>query len=347
MIVIMKKGVKMDDVEHIRNTILSRYNIEVISRYGKIILRILDSVNEGFILKKLNNTYIVDKIIKNEAPYFLVTREFKSQDTFISIGDIVIGGKAPTVIAGPCAVEAHDQIKTIAYFLRNHGIRLLRGGAYKPRTSTYSFQGLEITGLKILRNIANELGMYVVTEAVDTDSFGYVEKYADIIQIGARNMQNFSLLKRAGRAKKPIILKRGFMSTIDEFLSAAEYIVFHGNPNVILCERGIRTYERLTRFTLDISAIPVLKELTHLPICVDPSHAAGKRSLVIPLARAAIAAGADGIMVEVHNDPDMALSDGKQSLTFEMFETLISQLYSGVSSYREKKIWTFMQPSFS
>ena len=347
MIVIMKKGVRMDDVEHIKNTILSGYNTEAISRYGRIVIRVLDDISRGSIVERLNNIYIVDKVIENEAPYFLVTREFKSQDTFIPIGDIVIGGKVPTVIAGPCAVEDYSQVRAIAYFLRNHGIRLLRGGAYKPRTSPYSFQGLEITGLKILRNIADELGMYVVTEAVDTDSFGYVEEYADIIQIGARNMQNFSLLKRAGRAKKPILLKRGFMSTIDEFLSAAEYIVFHGNPNIILCERGIRTYERLTRFTLDISAIPVLKELTHLPVCVDPSHAAGKRSLVIPLARAAIAAGADGIMVEVHNDPDTALSDGKQSLTFEMFETLISQIYSRASSYRGKKTWTFVQPSFS
>ncbi len=261
------------------------------------------------------------------------------------MGNILIGDK-PFVIGGPCAVESYEQVMAIASFLKGQGVQILRGGAYKPRTSPYSFQGLELEGLKILRKVADKLGMYVITEALDTDSFSYIEEYADIIQIGARNMQNFSLLKRAGKTDKPVLLKRGFMSTIDEFLASAEYIVLHGNQNVILCERGIRTYETRTRFTLDISAIPVLKELSHLPVVVDPSHAAGRRSLVLPLAKASLAAGADGIMIEVHNNPEVAVSDGKQSLTFDLFERLIYEL-SPYPAHRKKELWPFREPSLS
>ena len=322
------------------------YDYILMSRYRKTMIRISDYLKDKKHLDILKELSEVEDIIMDENPYFLVSKRFKSQDTLISVGRILIGNTL-SVIAGPCSVESYDQLKAIATFLKSQGVNLLRGGAYKPRTSPYSFQGLEEKGLKMLRSVADELNMFVVTEAIDIPSFDYVERYADIIQIGARNMQNFSLLKRAGHAKKPILLKRGFMSTIDEFLSAAEYVVFHGNENVILCERGIRTYEPRTRFTLDISAIPVLKELTHLPVIVDPSHAAGRRSLVIPLAQASLASGADGIMVEVHNNPDMAVSDGKQSLTFSMFEELMKKINVKSVYGKRKDSWPFMQPSFS
>ncbi len=345
MMVIMKNGTKGEDLKKVRDMISSLgYHGEILSRYKRGIIRITDEMINPVHVDLLRKMPEV-KDVREESPYLLVSREFKPENTIISLGELTIGDE-PVIIGGPCAVEGYEQVREIASFLKGLGVGILRGGAYKPRTSPYSFQGLEVRGLEILRKVADELGMYVITEAVDTDSFEYVEEYTDIIQIGARNMQNFSLLKRAGRAKKPVLLKRGFMSTIDEFLSAAEYVVLHGNQDVILCERGIRTYETRTRFTLDISAIPVLKEITHLPVVVDPSHAAGRRSLVLPLARAAIAAGADGIMVEVHNNPDSALSDGKQSLTFDMFRELSYELNRS-PIYRRKKAWPFMQPSFS
>ncbi len=345
MILIISKKAKEEGAEKVEKALSSLgYKAEILSRYERWLVRVSQDVNDSLHLKFIRSLPEVEKV-EEESPYLLVTRKFKPEDTIISIGDISIG-ETPLTIAGPCAVESYSQVKEIASFLKKCGVRILRGGAYKLRTSPYSFQGLEVKGLEMLRKVADELGMYVITEAVDTDSFSCVEEYADIIQIGARNMQNFSLLKRAGKAKRPVLLKRGFMSTIDEFLSAAEYIILHGNQNVILCERGIRTYETRTRFTLDISAIPVLKELTHLPVMADPSRAAGKRSLVLPLARASIAAGADGPMVEVHNNPEMALSDGKQSLTFKMFEELTYQLNKS-PLYRKEKVWPFMEASFS
>mgnify|MGYP001773314521 CR=1 FL=1 len=253
-----------------------------------------------------------------------VIKDFKDK-TVVDVNGVRIGEK-PIVIAGPCSVESEEQIIQIAKFVKEHGASMLRGGAFKPRTSPYSFQGLGEKGLMYLRKASEITGLPIVTEVLDPRDVKLVEKYADMLQIGARNMQNFPLLKEVGRSSKPILLKRGFGATIEELLSAAEYIMKEGNANVVLCERGIRTFETSTRFTLDIAAIPVLKELTHLPVIVDPSHAAGKRSLVPPLAKAALAAGADGIIVEVHQDPDHALSDGLQSLTLDGFKDMMGEL---------------------
>ncbi len=247
------------------------------------------------------------------------------EKTIIKVNNVEIG-KRPVVIAGPCSVENRDQIIQTALFVKKSGAHMLRGGAFKPRTSPYSFQGLQYEGLKLLKEASEISGLPIVTEILDVRDLNLFLEYADVIQVGARNMQNFPLLKELGKIDKPILLKRGFGCTIEELLYAAEYILSGGNSKVILCERGIRTFETSTRFTLDINAVPLLKEITHLPIIVDPSHAAGKRSLVPPLAKAALAAGADGIIVEVHPNPDAALSDGPQSMNFEQFEKLMEDL---------------------
>lgn len=276
--------------------------------------------------KIIENLDSVINIIHVTQPYKLTSREMKPDDTKIKIGNVVIGDKSPFVIAGPCAIESEKQMMEIALGVKLLGADMLRGGAFKPRTSPYSFQGLGAKGLRILAKAGAETGLPVVSEAVDTDVFSLVEEYVDVVQIGARNMQNYGLLKKAGRSKKPILLKRGMASTIQEFLLAAEYIMSEGNYKVILCERGIRTFSDFTRFTLDISSIPELKRISHLPVIADPSHASGKRDMVLPLARASIAVGADGIMVEVHNNPEKALSDGPQSLTIKDFEKLMCEL---------------------
>lgn len=255
-----------------------------------------------------------------------MSRDYQREDTVVRVGSAVIGGGSFAVIAGPCSVETLQQLVDTAFAVKEAGAVVLRGGAFKPRTSPYSFQGLGEEGLKIL-SLARELtGMPVVTEVMDTADVGLVEDYADMLQVGARNIQNFSLLKKVGKCHKPIILKRGLMTTIDEFLSSAEYILAEGNPDVILCERGIRTFETATRNTLDLSAVCVLKERTHLPVIVDPSHAVGLRRFVQPLARAAMAVGADGVMVEVHCSPETALCDGEQSLRPEDFTNLMKDL---------------------
>ncbi|MCL6565202.1 MAG: 3-deoxy-7-phosphoheptulonate synthase [Acidobacteriia bacterium] len=270
----------------------------------------------------------VAECIPVSKPYKLVSRDVKEEDTIIRIpvrqpdgstAEVVIGGTSVALIAGPCAIESHEQAMTVAACLQKAGVRLFRGGAYKPRTSPYSFQGLGEAGLKILAEVRERFGMGIVTEAVDNESLELVEQYADVIQIGARNMQNFSLLKRAGRARKPVLLKRGMSATLDEFLMAAEYIMAEGNYQVILCERGVRTFSDFTRNTLDLAVIPAVKRRSHLPILVDPSHGTGRRHKVLPLSRAAVAVGADGLLVEVHHDPDRALSDGMQSLLPEEF----------------------------
>ncbi|MHA1771578.1 MAG: 3-deoxy-7-phosphoheptulonate synthase [Candidatus Thorarchaeota archaeon] len=258
--------------------------------------------------------------------YKLTSIEMKPERTVVEIDGIEIGGHRPVIIAGPCAVESHEQLIEIARSVRDKGADMLRGGAYKPRSSPYSFQGLGLAGLKILADAKKRTGLPIVSEALNIETFSLVEKYVDIIQIGARNMQNVELLKRAGRSKKPILLKRGFSATLEELLLAAEYIMSEGNYNVILCERGIRTYNRHTRFTLDLGAIPVLRTLTHLPLIVDPSHAAGRRNLVLPLARAGLAVGSDGLIIEVHSRPEEALSDGPQALTIEMFAKFMREL---------------------
>ncbi|UCG13381.1 MAG: 3-deoxy-7-phosphoheptulonate synthase [Deltaproteobacteria bacterium] len=268
----------------------------------------------------------VKDTIPVSKPYKLVSREFELADTVVQVGDVAIGGEGFVLIAGPCAVESETQALTIAEGVRSQGAQLFRGGAYKPRTSPYSFQGLGEEGLKILAKVREETGLYVVTEALDHELCELVEEYADVIQIGARNMQNFSLLNRAGQARKPILLKRGMAATIQEWLMAAEYIMAKGNPNVILCERGVRTFADHSRNTLDLSAVPVVKKESHLPIIVDPSHACGRRDQVIPMSRASVAAGVHGLMVEVHHEPEKALSDGQQALFPWQFAEMVSQI---------------------
>jgi len=266
------------------------------------------------------------EVIKVSHPYKLVSREFHPDDTIVSIGGVPVGGTRLVIIAGPCAVESLEQTVTIAREVKARGAHLLRGGAYKPRTSPYAFQGLGEEGLKILAAAREETGLPVVTEALDTSSIDIVAKYADCLQIGARNMQNFELLKAAGRIGKPVLLKRGMSATLEEFLLAAEYVLNEGNPNVVLCERGVRTFSDFTRNTLDLAIVPAVERLSHLPILVDPSHGTGRRHKVAPMSFASIAAGADGVAVEVHHQPERALSDGPQALTPPMFSDLMARL---------------------
>jgi 3-deoxy-7-phosphoheptulonate synthase len=259
-------------------------------------------------------------------PFKLVSKEVKKQKSAIRIDDVEIGDGGFVVMAGPCSVEGHDQLMSTAEAVATSGAKILRGGAYKPRTSPYDFQGLAEEGLKLLAEARKRTGLKVITEVLDTEDVELVAEYADILQVGARNMQNFALLKKLGEIQKPVMLKRGLSATIKEFLLSAEYIVTHGNPHVMLCERGIRTFETATRNTLDLAAVPLLNELTHLPVIVDPSHGTGKRSLVRPLAKAAVAVGADGVMAEVHPCPEQAWSDGPQSLRFDEFATMMREL---------------------
>ena len=270
----------------------------------------------------------VQEVIRVSKPYKLVSRDTKPDNTVIKFpgSSVTIGGSGLAIVAGPCAIENRDQAFTIAERVARAGAQFFRGGAYKPRTSPYSFQGMGEEGLKIMAEIRDRFGLLIVTEAVDYESLDLVDKYADVIQIGARNMQNFSLLKRAGRARKPVLLKRGISATLEEFLMAAEYIMSEGNYNIVLCERGVRTFADHTRNTLDLSVVPAVQRLSHLPIIVDPSHGTGKRNKVTPLSRAAVAVGADGLIVEVHHDPDRALSDGMQSLFPDQFDALMQQV---------------------
>jgi len=268
----------------------------------------------------------VKDIIHVTQPFKLVSREFYPNDSVIDVKGVKVGGEEFVVMAGPCSVESREQCMTIAEQVAKLGAKIFRGGAYKPRTSPYSFQGLKEEGLKILAEVRDRYGLAIVTEAIDTETIDMVADYADLIQIGARNMQNYSLLKRAGRTQKPVLLKRGMSATLDEFLMAAEYIMAEDNPNVILCERGVRTFADHTRNTLDLSSIPFVKNASHLPIISDPSHGTGRQDKILPLSRASIAVGADGLLVEVHHDPANALSDGPQSITPEMFDELMGQM---------------------
>jgi 3-deoxy-7-phosphoheptulonate synthase len=270
----------------------------------------------------------VQEVIRVTKPYKLVSRDFRAENTIVRFPgtDASFGGKGLAIIAGPCAIENRPQAFAVAERVAQAGAQFFRGGAYKPRTSPYSFQGLEEEGLQIMAEVRHRFGLKIVTEAIDHESLALVEKYADVIQIGARNMQNFSLLKRAGRSKTPVLLKRGMSATLEEFLMAAEYVMSEGNYNVILCERGIRTFADHTRNTLDLSVIPAVQRLSHLPIVADPSHGTGKRDKVTPLSRAAVAVGADGLIIEVHNQPDKAASDGIQSLYPEQFDELMTQV---------------------
>src|SRR5216684_2477031 len=330
MLVVMRSHATEDEVRAVCQRIESlglkshpipgaaRTAIGITGNDGAIDLGILESVPG------------VAECIPVSKPYKLVSRDVKAEDSIIRIptpsGEVLVGGKYLAMVAGPCAVETEAQCMAIAGLLKPTGVRLFRGGAYKPRTSPYSFQGLGEPGLKILAKVREKFGFGIITEAIDNESLDLVEEYADVIQIGARNMQNFSLLKRAGRAKKPVLLKRGMSATLDEFLMAAEYVLSEGNYNVMLCERGVRTFADFSRNTLDLAVVPAVKKRSHLPILVDPSHGTGKRHKVLPLSRAAVAVGADGLLIEVHHEPDKALSDGMQSLLPEEFIALADEM---------------------
>ena len=268
----------------------------------------------------------VKEVVRISEPYKLAGRTFKPKDTIITIGDVRIGGDEVIVMAGPCSAENPAQVDATAAAVKRAGAKVLRGGAFKPRSSPYSFQGHGEAGLQMLRESGDKYGLKVISEVMDVSQIELIGRYCDIYQVGARNMQNFTLLRELGKVRKPVLLKRGLSSTIEEWLMSAEYILSGGNSDVILCERGIRTFETATRNTFDISAIPVVKKLSHLPVVADPSHGAGRRDMVAPMARAAVAAGADGLIIEVHNDPDRALSDGAQSMYPEQFERLLSEL---------------------
>ena len=309
------------------NDFLDKNNIKYFTIMDKIDIKyaILYIPND-FNQENFKEIQDIAEVIKLTSPYKFVSREFKKADTIIDVKGHLIGGDNFMLMAGPCSVENREMLSNIAKEVKKGGAVALRGGAYKPRTSPYDFQGLGEVGLKYLREVADENDMLVVTELMDSDNLELVSSYADIIQIGARNMQNFSLLKKLGKLDKPVLLKRGLSATINEFLLSAEYILAHGNQNVILCERGIRTFETMTRNTLDLNAIALVRELSHLPIIVDASHGTGKRSLVGPLTLAGIMAGANGAMIEVHENPDCALSDGAQSLDFKLFDKVANNI---------------------
>jgi len=268
----------------------------------------------------------VAEAIRVSKPYKLITRDLRPEKTIVRVGDAAIGGEELAIIAGPCAIESRNQAFAVAETVRRSGARFFRGGAFKPRTSPYAFQGLGEDGLRILAEIRGAYGLKIVTEALDESGVDLVERYADVIQIGARSMQNFTLLRRVGRSAIPVLLKRGLSATLDEWLLAAEYIMAEGNYQVVLCERGIRTFAQHTRNTLDLAAIPAVRRISHLPVIVDPSHGTGKNFMVTPLARAGVAVGADGLIVEVHDQPDQALSDGAQALTLTQYEQLVSEV---------------------
>ncbi len=268
----------------------------------------------------------VSEAVRVSKPYKLVTLDIRSEKTVVKVGDAAIGGDELAIIAGPCAVESRAQAFTVAEAVRRSGARFFRGGAFKPRTSPYAFQGLGEDGLKILEEIRETYGLKIVTEALDEAGVDLVERYADVIQIGARSMQNFTLLRRAGKSRLPVLLKRGLSATLDEWLLAAEYIMSEGNYQIVLCERGIRTFAQHTRNTLDLSAIPAVRRISHLPVIVDPSHGTGKNYMVTPLARAGVAVGGDGLIIEVHDQPDHALCDGAQALTVSQYEQLVSEV---------------------
>ncbi|MFH1893571.1 MAG: 3-deoxy-7-phosphoheptulonate synthase [Candidatus Zixiibacteriota bacterium] len=278
----------------------------------------------------------VESVVPILKPFKLASREFKPDKTVVKLNGAEIGGERISVIAGPCAIETYDQVLEAAKSAKRAGAQILRGGAFKPRTSPYSFQGLGEEGLKILKSVGEKVGLPVITEVMTPELADLIADYVDILQVGARNMQNFALLEKVGKISKPILLKRGMMSTIEELLMSAEYIMANGNRNVILCERGIRTFEKYTRNTLDMSAVPVIQKLSHLPVIVDPSHATGERYMIAPLSFGAIASGADGLMIEIHPDPDKALCDGYQSLPLPQFEEMMAQLAAVAASVNRK-----------
>lgn len=329
MIIVMKRKADQQELDNVIERIESAgYKAHVSKGTERTIIGAVGDERGKVALKHVETMPGVEKVVPILAPYKLASRETKEGNTVIKVGDVEIGGPKCVVMAGPCAVESEEQLMEAALVVKKAGASMLRGGAFKPRTSPYSFQGLGEEGLKILARAREKTGLPIVTEVMSASDVDLVESYADVLQVGARNVQNFVLLKKVGLAKKPVLLKRGMMTTIEELLMSAEYILASGNDQVMLCERGIRTFETAMRNTLDISAVPVLKDKTHLPVIVDPSHAIGQWKFVLPLAKAAVAVGADGLLIEVHPDPEHALCDGAQSLKPEKFYKLIDEIES-------------------
>ena len=336
MIISMRPHATRAEIDHVCERIREfGYKVHSIEGEERVVIGAVGMGDVTACLESLEATPGVERAVRISAPYKFVSKEFKPGRSVIKVNGLEIGGGEFIVMAGPCSVESEQQIMRTAESVAAAGARVLRGGAFKPRTSPYDFQGLELEGLKLLRKAKEATGLGIVTEIMSDRDVGLVAEYADCMQVGARNMQNFALLKSLGSCGRTVLLKRGMSSTIKELLMSAEYITAHGNPNVILCERGIRTFETATRNTCDISAIPVLNELTHLPVILDPSHAAGKRSLVPALARAGVAAGADGLIVEVHPCPEKAVSDGAQSLSLEDFRALMRSLDPYIRLWKE------------
>jgi 3-deoxy-7-phosphoheptulonate synthase len=325
MVVVMKERATVDQIEAIV-AMLMEMGFDVHRSVGAT-RTVIGAVGQGHGDAQLLGVQEgVHEVLRISEPYKLASRTFKQENTIVSIGDVRIGGEEVIVMAGPCSAESEAQVEATASAVKRAGAKILRGGAFKPRSSPYSFQGLGEEGLRMLRAASDRHDLKLITEVMEVSQIELIEKYADVLQVGARNMQNFSLLRELGRATKPVLLKRGISATIEEWLLSAEYVLSGGNTNVILCERGIRTFESYTRNTLDISAIPVVQQLSHLPIVVDPSHGTGRRDKVASMARAAVAAGCDGLIIEVHCDPDHALSDGAQSMFPAQFERLMAEL---------------------
>ncbi|HYW44596.1 MAG TPA: 3-deoxy-7-phosphoheptulonate synthase [Bryobacteraceae bacterium] len=339
MIISMRPHATREEIEHVCERIREfNYKVHSIEGEERVVIGVVGVGDVTACLESLEATPGVEKAVRISAPYKFVSREFKKDHSAIKVNGMEIGGAEFIVIAGPCSVESERQIMETAEGVAQAGARMLRGGAFKPRTSPYDFQGLELEGLKLLRKARQATGLGIITEIMSDRDVDLVAEYADCMQVGARNMQNFALLKSLGGCGRPVLLKRGMSSTIKELLMSAEYVVAHGNPNVILCERGIRTFETATRNTCDISAIPVLNELTHLPVILDPSHATGKRSLVPALSRAGVAVGADGLILEVHPCPEKAVSDGAQSLTLPGFRQMMRDLEPYVRLWTEARV---------
>jgi 3-deoxy-7-phosphoheptulonate synthase len=337
MIIAMRSDAAEDQIEHVCDRIREfGYTPHVIRGEERVVIGAIGRGDNKDHLQTLRSAPGVAEVIRILQPYKLVSRELKPQKSVIRAGDLEIGGDEFIVMAGPCSVETRDQLMETAHAVKRAGARVLRGGAYKPRTSPYDFQGLEEEGLKLLAEARQQTGLKIVTEVVTAEDVDLVAEYADILQVGARNMQNFALLKRLGNARRPVLLKRGMSSTVKELLLSAEYIASHGNDQIILCERGIRTFETATRNTLDLAAVPLLREMSHLPIVVDPSHGTGRRSLVCPASKAALVIGADGLILEVHPRPEEAWSDGPQSLTLSGFDEIMGELrrYAHLESRR-------------
>lgn len=337
MIIILKKGINKEETESFIKY-LGRFGVEVHPIIGETqtVLGLVGDTSK-IDTNVIQANRLVEKVMFVQEPYKMANRIFHPENTIINVKDQIIGGRKLTIIAGPCSVESYEQVLEIAKSIQRSGAGILRGGAFKPRTSPYSFQGMGIEGLNILKEVKKETGMPIITELMSVEMLDRFVEDVDIIQIGARNMSNFDLLKEVGKTKVPILLKRGMSSTIEEFLMSAEYIMSEGNENVILCERGIRTFENYTRNTLDLSAVPAIKKLSHLPIIVDPSHAAGMWWMVEPLSKAAVAAGSDGLMIEVHNDPANAKCDGQQSIKPERFHELMKKL-GKIAEIEEREI---------